>query len=389
MNTLEYPQWPAFPRDAIDAVVEVLESGRTNQWGGEHVYAFEEAFADYVGANHGIAVSNGTVAIEVALRAIGLERDDEVIVTPRTFIASASAIVMCGGVPVFVDVDSNTQNIDPRHVAAAVSPRTRAIICVHHAGCPCDMDALSTIARDAGLKLVEDCAQAHGAEYRGRKAGVLGDVAAFSFCQDKIMTTGGEGGFITTNDESIWHRAWSLKDHGKSWDKMQDLQPQPRCPLLCDGIGSNYRMTEMQAAIGRHLVPKLDEWVARRRDIARQLDACFSTFEFIRVPEYENHLYHARYEYYVFIEPAALPEDSTCFALRAALQEAGIRCNAGSCSEVQREIAFAGTPNLPEQLPVADELRDTSIKLSISPAMDDSFVAALCDRIHAALEGIR
>ena len=267
-----------------------------------------------------------------------------------------------------------------------MTSRTIAIICVHHAGCPCNMDALSTIARDAGLHLIEDCAQAHGAEYRGRKTGTLGDVAAFSFCQDKIMTTGGEGGFLATNDETIWRRAWSFKDHGKSWEKMQNQQPQPRCPLLSESIGSNYRMTEMQAAIGRHLVPLLDTWVRRRREIAQQLDACFGHYDFIRVPQYDDHLYHARYEYYVFVIPEALPDGVTGGEIRDALQSAGIRCNAGSCSEVHQEKAFAGVPNLPEQLPVADELRDTSIKLSISSAMSDAFVDMLCAAISDCLD---
>ena len=207
--------WPRFDEEEIYAAEQVLRSGKVNYWTGEEGKIFEKEFAEYVGVKHGIAVANGTVALELALEALGIAEGDEVIVPSRTFIASASAVVMRGAVPKIADIDPVSQNISVKSIRDQISPRTKAIIVVHLGGWPCEMDEILAIARNHNLFVIEDCAQAHGASYKGKRVGSFGDIAAFSFCQDKIMTTAGEGGMVVTNNPTLWKRAWSFKDHGE------------------------------------------------------------------------------------------------------------------------------------------------------------------------------
>ena len=219
--------WPFHAQDEIDAVSAVLSSGKVNYWTGDNGRQFEREFAEYCNAKYAIALGNGTQALELALEAAGIVPGDDVIVTPRTFIASASCVVRCGARPVFADISVDSQNLTPESVKAALTPATRAIVAVHHAGWPCDMDGLMALADSHGLVVIEDCAQAHGARYHDRPVGDLGHIAAFSFCQDKIMTTGGEGGMLVTNDEAIWEKVWAAKDHGKSYEAVFEREHPP------------------------------------------------------------------------------------------------------------------------------------------------------------------
>ena len=210
-----FSPWPSYTEEEADAVRRILLSNQVNQWTGQAVGQFESDFAEYCGAEHALAVSNGTVALEIALRALNIGPGHEVIVTPRSFIASAASVVAVGAVPVFVDVDADSELITPESIAPALSDRTRAILCVHLAGWACDLDGLKQLVEGRDIAIVEDCAQAHGGRYKGRPLGAIADVACWSFCQDKIITTGGEGGMITTNSEGVFKAAWSLRDHGK------------------------------------------------------------------------------------------------------------------------------------------------------------------------------
>jgi len=210
--------WPVFEQDAINAVNKVLKSGCVNYWTGEESRLFEQEFAKYIGCKHAVALANGTVALELALEVIGVGPGDEVVVTPRSFIASVSCVVTRGAIPVFADVDIDSQNVTAKTIEAVITPKTKAIIVVHLSGWPCDMDPIMDLAEQHGIKVIEDCAQAHGAKYKGRTVGTIGHISAFSFCNDKIMPTGGEGGMLCTDDEEVWNKAWAYKDHGKSWD---------------------------------------------------------------------------------------------------------------------------------------------------------------------------
>ena len=370
-----FPSWPHFDEEEIAAVTDVLRSGRVNRWTGEENVLFEQEFATFAGCRHAIAVANGTVALELALLALGIGPGDEVIVSSRTFIASASAVVVRGATPVVADIDPDSQNLSVATVQPLLTPRTRAIIAVHLAGWPCDMDPLLELARAHDIKVIEDCAQAQGATYKGRPVGALGDVAAFSFCQDKIMTTGGEGGMLTTNDTDLWQKAWAYKDHGKDYDTVFGGQSGAGFRWLHHSFGTNWRMTEMQAAIGRIALRKVPDWIAVRRRHAAVLSEVFRTIQGLRTTEPPAEIVHAYYKYYVFIEPENLPGHMSRDAIMTAITDAGIPCFSGSCSEIYREKAFVAAGLSPcQRLPVARRLGETSLMFLVHPTLTEDHI---------------
>ena len=364
------PPWPYFAADEIEAVRGVLASGRANYWTGGECTAFEREFAEFVGTRYAVAVANGTVALELALHALGIGDGDEVVVPSRSFMATASCVVLRGARPVFADIDPISGNLSAETVKAVLTPRTRAIIAVHLGGWPCDMDPLLDLARAHGLKLIEDCAQSHGATYGGRVTGSLGDIGAFSFCQDKIMTTGGEGGMLVTDDPEVWNRAWSYKDHGKSYDAVFNREHPPGFRWLHESFGTNWRMTEMQAAIGRRQLGKLPAWLTLRRRNARMLDSALAGVPgLITRPQSTSHG-HAYYKYYVFLDRARLARGWTRQRIIEAVSAEGIPCAEGSCSEMYLEKAFVDTDLAPaERLPNARELGESSMMLMLHPTM--------------------
>ena len=363
--------WPHFAEDERAAVEAVLTSGRVNYWTGTEGRDFEREFAAAVGTRHAIALANGTNALELALKALGIGPGDEVVTTPRTFLASASCIVFVGARPVFADVDPTSQGITAETTLRVLSPRTRAIIPVHLAGWPCDMDPIMELAREHGLFVIEDCAQAHGATYKGRPVGSIGHAGAWSFCQDKIMTTGGEGGMLTTDDPELWSRAWSYKDHGKSWDAVYNREHGPGFRWLHESFGTNWRMTEMQAAIGRVQLGKLPGWTEARRRNAGVLTAAFADLEALRLTIPGPEIGHAYYKYYAFVRPERLKAGWSRDRIMAEIGARGVPCMSGSCSEIYLEKAFEGTGFRPaERLPVARELGETSLMFLVHPTLN-------------------
>lgn len=374
-----FPAWPHFDQDEIDAATAVLQSGRVNYWTGQEGKLFEEEFASFVGCKHAIAVANGTVALELALHALGIGPGDEVIVASRTFIASASCIVMRGARPVIADVDPVSQNITAETIVAAITPRTRVIITVHLAGWPCDMDPILDLARKHNLYVIEDCAQAHGATYKGRPVGSIGDVAAFSFCQDKIMTTGGEGGMLTTSDKNIWEKAWEHKDHGKSYDAVFNRNHPTGFRWLHESFGTNLRLTEMQSAIGRVALKKLPSRVEIRRRNAAALTERFLQIPSFRVTIPSHGLYHSYYKYYVFVRPETLKKGWGRDRIMAAIQAEGIPCSTGTCSEIYLEKAFEKSGLRPsKRFEVARELGETSLMFLVHPTLSVSDMENVC-----------
>ncbi len=361
--------WPHFEEEDIEAVGRVLRSGKVNYWTGEEGRRFEEEFAAACGCRHAVAVANGTVALELALCALGIGPGDEVIVPCRTFIASASCAVMRGATPVMADVDPDSQNATAETIRAVLTPRTRAIVAVHLAGWPCDMGPIVSLAREHGLKVVEDCAQAHGAAYEGRPVGALGDVAAFSFCQDKIMTTGGEGGMLITDDEDVWRRAWSHKDHGKDHDAVYRREHPPGYRWLHESFGTNGRLTEMQSALGRVHLRKLGRWVERRRELAARLTEDLSGIAGLRVTMPPPGVRHSYYKYYVFVRPERLREGWDRDRIMTAIAAEGVPCSSGSCGEIYLEKAFSADLRPAERLPVARELGRTSLMFLVHPTL--------------------
>lgn len=367
-----FAPWPQFSADEIAAACSVLRSGKVNYWTGEEGLQFEKEFAAYTGCRYAVAVSNGTVALELSLKAMGIGPGDEVVVPSRTFIASASAAVMCGATPVMADVDRESQNLTAASIEQVRSPRTRAVVAVHLAGWPCDMDPILDLAREHKLKVLEDCAQAHGAAYKGRRVGSIGDAGAFSFCQDKIMSTGGEGGMITTNDEAVFKAAWNFKDHGKNYDAMNPRPTSPEFRWVHDSFGTNGRLTEMQAAIGRVQLRELDDRVAARCANAGYLMQQIGDVPGLRLTVPPPEVGHAYYKYYVFLRPQELRQNWDRDRVAAALRAEGIPCFSGSCSEIYLEKAFSMAARPHERLSVARELGQTSLMFLVHPTLVQS-----------------
>jgi dTDP-4-amino-4,6-dideoxygalactose transaminase len=377
-----FSPWPAFSEEEIESVGRVLRSGRVNYWTGDESRAFEREFAAATGCEHAVALANGTLALDLALIALGVKPGDHVIVTPRSYFASVSSVVNAGGVPVFADVERDSQNLTAETIERVLTPQTRGILLVHLAGWPCELDPIVELARRRGLWVIEDCAQAHGATYRGRPVGSIGDIGAWSFCQDKILTTGGEGGMVTTNDQSLWRRMWEYKDHGKSWDAVYNRSHPPGFRWLHESFGSNWRMLEVQATIGRIQLRKLPEWKRQRARHAERLADAFRPFPSVRVPMPAEHLAHAWYKYYAFVVPDRLASGWTRDRVVAEIGAAGAPCYHGACPEIYLEKAFDGTAFRPAQrLPTARSLGETSIMMLVHPTLTDSDM----DRATAAI----
>lgn len=381
-----FAPWPSFSQDEIHAVSKILHSGKVNYWTGEEGKLFEKEFAKFAGCQYAVALANGTVALELALHALGIGPGDEVIVTPRTFIASVSCVVTVGATPVFADVDPDSQNITAENIYEVLTAKTRAIIAVHLAGWPCEMDPIMALAKQHNLKVIEDCAQAHGARYKGRSVGSIGHVGAWSFCQDKIITTGGEGGMVTTNDEFLWNAMWSYKDHGKSYRAVSESQHTSGFRWLHDSFGTNGRMTEMQAAIGRIQLKKLPEWLTHRRGNATLLTECFQKLPSLRVPEAPQYIEHAYYKYYVFVRPERIRKNWCRDRILEEINAAGIPCYQGSCSEVYLEKAFDNTGWRPsERLLVARQLGEQSLMFLVHPTLGTEEMARICRAVEKVL----
>ena len=369
LNTAFEP-WPSFSQEEANAVSQVLLSNKVNYWTGQECREFEKEFAQFAGTQYAVALANGTVALDVTLKALGIGAGDDVIVTSRTFLASASSIVTAGANPIFADVELDSQNISRRTIEAVITPNTKAIICVHLAGWMCDMDPIMQLARDKGLYVIEDCAQAHGAMYKGKSAGSIGDIAAWSFCQDKIMSTGGEGGMVTTNDESLWKKMWSYKDHGKNFDSIYNKQHPPGFRWLHDSFGTNWRIMEMQAVIGRIQLTKMVEWTQKRTENMEKVLAVFESSPYFTVHRPSADYVHAAYKCYVQVNTEKLPEGWSRDRIMQEINASGVPCFSGSCSEVYLEHAFDGTPWRPAQrLKNAQKLGETSLMFLVHPTL--------------------
>ena len=376
-----FSPWPSFTQEEADAVSRVLLSNKVNYWTGQEGREFEREFAAFAGTEYAIAVANGTLALDLALKGLGIGKGDEVVVTPRTFLASATSVINAGATPVFADVDVETQNISPETVAAVLSPRTKAIVCVHLAGWPCDMDGMMALAQQHELFVIEDCAQAHGASYKGKPVGGLGHVGCWSFCQDKIMSTGGEGGMVTCNDRELWSRMWSFKDHGKSWDAVYERGHPPGFRWLHESVGTNWRLTEMQSAIGRIQLQRMAEWTVSRQVNCRQIWETAASLLGLRVPAVPTDISHACYKCYVFVDKGVVHEPVSHVRDRImnAVVAEGVPCFSGSCSEVYLEKAFTDLGLGPqERLPVAKALGDSALMFLVHPTLTKAEIEKTC-----------
>ena len=405
LNT-PFSPWPSFTDEEASAVHRVLLSNKVNYWTGTDCREFEKEFADWCETRYAVALANGTLALDVALKALGVGPGDEVIVTPRTFIASVSCGINAGATPVFADVDPNSGNISAQTISAVISPKTKAVICVHLAGWPCDMDPIMSLAEEHGFAVIEDCAQAHGARYKGRSVGSIGHIGAWSFCQDKIMTTGGEGGMVTTNSEDLWRSMWAFKDHGKSYSAVYERQHPPGFRWLHESFGTNWRMLEMQATIGRIQLRRMADWTQKRTSNARLLEQAFKPFSLeggvIRAPIFgcssscsiasegnegcKLSCSHAYYKYYVYLRPQGLAPEWSRDRIIEAINAEGVPCFQGGCSEVYLEKAFDSTEWRPTaRLPVAKELGENSLMFLVHPTLTNKEMQRSVEVIQSVL----
>jgi len=378
LNT-KFSPWPSFTEEEANAARDVILSNKVNYWTGQETRSFEKEFAAWSGTEYAVALANGTVALDLALKALGIGAGDEVIVTSRTFLASVSSIVNAGAVPVFADVDLDSQNFTAETIKPVLTPRTKALICVHLAGWPCDMDPIMAMANEHGLKVIEDCAQAHGAYYKGRPVGSIGHVGAWSFCQDKIMTTGGEGGMVTTNDRQLWADMWAYKDHGKSWEAVYEREHAPGFRWLHESFGTNWRMLEVQAVIGRIQLRRMQDWHRARLDNALAIWTAARLLPALRVPDLPDDEVHAAYKCYVFVRPQCLKPDWSRDRILNEIIARGVPAFSGSCSEVYLEKAFDNTDWRPAQrLANARELGETSMMFMVHPTLTGEEIGLTC-----------
>jgi len=378
LNT-KFSPWPSFTEEEANAARDVILSNKVNYWTGQETRSFEKEFAAWSGTEYAVALANGTVALDLALKALGIGAGDEVIVTSRTFLASVSSIVNAGAIPVFADVDLDSQNFTADTIRSVLTPRTKALICVHLAGWPCDMDPIMALANEHGLKVIEDCAQAHGAYYKGRPVGSIGHIGAWSFCQDKIMTTGGEGGMVTTNDRQLWADMWAYKDHGKSWEAVYEREHAPGFRWLHESFGTNWRMLEVQAVIGRIQLRRMQDWHRARLDNALAIWTAARLLPALRVPDLPDDEVHAAYKCYVFVRPQCLKPDWSRDRILNEIIARGVPAFSGSCSEVYLEKAFDNTDWRPAQhLANARELGETSMMFMVHPTLTGEEIGLTC-----------
>ncbi len=369
LRTKPFAPWPVFDEDEVEAAAAVLRSGRVNYWTAEQGAIFERVFASFTRRKYAVALANGSVALELALHSLEVGPGDQVIVPSRRFNASASCVTLPRRTPVFAHVDAHFGNVTADTIRPHITRRTRAIIVVHLAGWPCDMEPIRSLAREHKLKVIEDCAQAVGASYRGSPVGSFGDAAAFSFCQDKIISTGGEGGMLVMDNEAVWKRAWGFKDHGKDYDAAHETVTRPGFRWLHTSAGTNWRMTEMQSAMGCALLRKVDERVAQRNRHAAILANGMSAISALRLPLPPAHVTHAYYKFYAFVRPETFQPGWDRDRILAAVTAEGIPCFEGSCSEIYREQAFAGA--VAERLPVARALGETSLTFLVHTTLTE------------------
>ncbi len=357
--------WPSFTQDEINQVSLILKSGKINYWTGKYCKIFEKKFSTYHKIKYSVTVNSGTSALECAIKSLNLKKGSEIITTPRSYYTSASSIINCGMKPKFSDISISSQNLDPIKLKAAINKKTKAIICVHLSGYPCDMKKILKIAKDNEIYVIEDCSQAHGASILNKKVGSFGDISAWSFCQDKIISTGGEGGMVATNRFNLYKKVLSIKDNGRNYEKLKKIKYSGSFNYIHDFIGSNYRMTEIQAIIGISQLKRLDEMISRRNSNAKIFDNYFSDLDNIFLILKNSNFTNAYYRYYLFVKKSKNQK-----ILINKIRSKGIECIAGSCPEIYLEKYFKDNFKI-RKMPGAKYLATRSVCLKVDQTMDE------------------
>jgi dTDP-4-amino-4,6-dideoxygalactose transaminase len=385
LNT-NFTSWPSYTSEEADAAHKVLLSNKVNYWTGSECREFEKEFAVWSNSKYAIALGNGTLALDSAFKALNITAGDEVIVTARTYIASVTSIVNAKAIPIFVDVDLNSQNITPESIRSKITNKTKAIVCVHLAGWPCEMEGIMDLANEFNLFVIEDCSQAHGAMYKGKSVGSIGNIGCWSFCQDKIMTTGGEGGMVTTNEKSLWRKMWSYKDHGKSYEAVYQQKHPEGFRWVNESFGTNWRMTEMQGVIGRIQLKRMFDWQTKRFNNANEIWNTSRLCKGLRVPNIPDYIKHAAYKCYVFVELNKLKKEWSRDKIIKEINTLGVPCYSGACPEVYLEKAFDNTGLRPkERLINAQELGESTLMFLVHPTLSNDEIKKTCDTITSVM----
>lgn len=388
IHELEYNHGGRYGEDEVAAVLEVLRASAPSC--GPEVRQFEEQFAAYCGCPYALAVSSATAGLQLALLAAGVGPGDEVITTPISWISTANAAACLGARVVFADVDPETLNLDPAAVARKITPRTKVILLVHLYGCCCDMDPLRELAQQHGLLLVEDCAHAPGATYKGRKSGTLGDLGVFSFHQQKNMVTLGEGGMVTTHRPDLHERVLSFRSlccrsydpKGKylGFDERTHPMNQRYWFLDFDEVGFNFRMTDIQAAVGLVQLGKLEEFNARRIAIAARYSQRLARLPGLKLPATPAHCRHVFHIYCVRLAPE-FPLSKAAF-----MWELYTRRRIKTWSHympIHLTTAYRRLGHGPGECPLAEALYERYVSLPIHPRLTEEGINYLLDSIEA------
>tara|TARA_B100001989_G_scaffold234276_1_gene194736 strand:- start:1932 stop:3113 length:1182 start_codon:yes stop_codon:yes gene_type:complete len=366
--------WPYFSREEINNVGFILDSGKVNYWTGNETKKFEKEFTKFSNTSYSIALANGSLALHAAYLSVGLSKGSEFITSPRTFIATTSTGVLLGGIPKFADVDLKSGCITAETIEPLINSKTKAISVVHFGGWPADMESICRLASSYNIPVIEDCAQAHGASIKingeFKSVGSFGDVAAWSFCQDKIISTGGEGGMISTNKKIIHDQIWSYKDHGKSLEKVNKKDHPVGFRWLHDDFGTNFRITEIQSAIGLYQLGKIKEWNQIRTKNAEILANKLKKLSIVRISLPPENLRHAWYKFYCYLNDEALSDGWTRDRIINEINDQGFPAFHGGCSEIYLEESFKKYGFFPEKrLKNARKLGETSLMFLVHPTI--------------------
>ena len=360
--------WPIVSSREINVINKVLKSNKLNYWSGHRCQEFESKFAKYFQIKHAISLANGSVALDIAIKCLGLKKNSEVIVTPRSYISSVTSVLNNNLKPVFVDIDLNSQNIESEHIEKKITKNTKAILLVHLGGMPCNIHKIISLAKKHKLKIIEDCSQAHGAKINNRYVGSFGDLAVWSLCNDKILNTIGEGGVIATNNFNYFKKLWGFKDCGKNYTKLLNRKKQFKFRWVHDYEGTNLRMTEIQAAVGIYQLTKLKEWVKKRNLNANKINNVCKNFKSVIIQKVPKNFYHSYYRNYIFLNFKFIKKKWTRELILKYLNKIGIECDVGSCPEIYREKYLKSKKlNFPKRLKNAHFLGRNSISFKVHP----------------------
>ncbi len=363
---IEINKWPIYEEDEINAAANILRSGAVNYWTGNETKMFEEEFSNFCGTKYSIALANGSLALSACYAALRMGKNAEIITTPRTFIATSSAARLMGLKVVFADVELDSGCISAATILPKITKNTRAISVVHLGGWPAKMEEICKLAKEYNLSVIEDCSQAHGAKIDNKSVGSFGDVSSWSFCQEKIISTGGEGGMITTDRDDIWEFIWSYKDHGKNFSKVFSENKDNTYKWVHDSFGTNMRLTEFQSSIGRKQLLKLSKWNKLREKNALILISFLKDIPCVRIPEVPENVIHAWYKLYIYLRKEYLSDDWNRQKIINEIIMNGAPVFSGSCGEIYLEKAFSENDNFGyRRLKNARELSETSLMFLI------------------------